>query len=69
MSTSDKGYQSVINGLDGVRESLRTLVDQADFAEIRDNIASVSKKSKIQKKKRNFLKINQKINGSCLALL
>jgi hypothetical protein len=48
MSTSDKGYQSVINGLDGVCESFRTLVDQADFEHVLDNIASVSKQSNSQ---------------------
>jgi hypothetical protein len=56
MSTSDKGYQSVIHGLDGVCESFRTLVDQVNFEQIRDNVAKVSTQSNSQKEMLERLK-------------
>ena len=49
MSTSDEGYQRVIDGLDGVCERFTFLTRQMDFAEIQRNIEIVSKQSKSQK--------------------
>ena len=48
MSTSDEGYQSVIDGLDGVCESFTLLTRQMKFAEIQRNIEIVSNQSKSQ---------------------